>query len=88
MDELLGHFEITLLSDVKMFDAPLGNVGGSVVVTEARTVIVQSEPAINVHPPRQDAIASFVGVSVLVYVLLLCALAPRNGTTERYSASL
>lgn len=73
-----------------MLDAPLVNTGGSIVVTEARNVVVvhQSESAVGIRNPEQNSMAPYVGVGVLIYVLLLYALAPRSSRPKPRRASL
>ncbi|MEM9806902.1 MAG: hypothetical protein AAF959_16650 [Cyanobacteria bacterium P01_D01_bin.56] len=58
---------------------------------ESRNVLVvhQSESAVGIRNPDQNAIASYVGVGVLIYVLLLYMLAPRSSRRpKRRRASL
>lgn len=55
---------------------------------ETHTVAVQPESVANdATIPRQDAVASVVGIAVLAYVVLLYAFAPRRhqNTSRRIS---
>ena len=56
---------------------------------ETHTVAVQPEsPANDAAIPRQDAVASIVGIVVLAYVVLLYAFAPRRHQNTGRKVSL
>ena len=50
--------------------------------------LTQSESSVVTNSTGHDGIAIFAGTSVLLYVLLLCALAPRQLLLNRRKSSL
>ena len=50
--------------------------------------LVQSKPSSVTREAQHDGIATYVGISVLVYVLLLFVFAPRRNPLNRRKSSL
>jgi hypothetical protein len=55
---------------------------------ETHVSLASSEPSVGVNDPTNSVSAAYVGVSVLIYVLLLFALAPKHNLLSRRKSSL
>lgn len=55
---------------------------------KTHTVLTSYESSVGVTHSENGGMATYMGASVLIYVLLLCALAPRKKPLVRYKASL
>lgn len=58
---------------------------------ETQTLVVQSiqgDPSGITDGYRQDNLPTYIGLSVLLYVLLIFVLAPRRTSLERHESSL
>ena len=64
---------------------------GGVLAMETQTLVVQSvqvNPSGETDGRRQDSLPTYIGLSVLLYVLLMFVLAPRQIPLERHKSSL
>ena len=67
---------------------PLDTAGGFVSAMKTYAVVSQPESSAVMPETPQDGMTAYVGISVLVYVLLLFMFAPRHNPLNRRKSSL